>query len=205
VSTVRDAAEFAWAVLWNWQALITGGIPSAVIAVWDRKKEPVSWRWFRWFVAIFACVAAAQAWVHQRNKARAAQALVAKYEAPKPRELGWSELMAIGKWFRHSEQPCRVRISATNENVNLRNMLAYTAQVDGECEVVNSAIDSRPIPPNADDRSAETSGVIVRGSTPNARALVKVLNGLGLRTTWGSVEPTGVTVEIRIGNGSPWN
>src|SRR5437762_1382880 len=59
-------------------------------------------------------------------------------------DLGFADVMAIGGWFRRTlPKPCTVRLTAANDNINFRNILAKIVRDDGECEISNDGSDSK--------------------------------------------------------------
>jgi hypothetical protein len=61
-----DFLKFIFAVIGYWQAYVTGGILTALITIYERKREkPLSWRSYRWVVVGFVVVAVFLAWRDQ--------------------------------------------------------------------------------------------------------------------------------------------
>src|SRR5207302_7020389 len=108
-------------------------------------------------------------------------------------DISFADAMAMGRWFRRRlPKPCIVRITATNDNINFRNILAMIVSVDGECEIGNASSDSQVAPIDADATvKPPAPGVIVRGPEEHGRALAMLLSGLGMKASWGSRPPDG--------------
>jgi hypothetical protein len=60
---LSDFLQFVWAIVSHWQVLVTGGVVTAFVSVYEhRSGEALSWHVYRWVLVVFVIIAVFLAW-----------------------------------------------------------------------------------------------------------------------------------------------
>jgi hypothetical protein len=138
-------------------------------------------------------------------------------ESPKPPataaqsegQLTWNDAINIERAFMVVPRPCKVKLSATNENRNARNILAHIIRENGACEIVDAMVDSQASKVDVDAPPAKApEGLVVRWNQKYApgEQVFAALNGF-LKAQSGHAMPANSPADliwIEVGTGYPW-